>query len=140
MARAYLTLEQVKQMPAEDLRAHWQRLYRIQAPALAPDVLRLAIAYRLQAQRHGQLSRTAKSILHSGPSTGDGAPKRDARLLTPGTRLVRDWHGVGQTVTVLENGFDYEGKHWRSLTAIARSITGTHQSGARFFGICRPQK
>jgi len=55
--------------------------------------------------------------------------------LSPGTKLIRDWHGVGHSVTVLDNGFEYDGKHWKSLTAIARHITGTKWSGPRFFGL-----
>jgi Protein of unknown function (DUF2924) len=57
------------------------------------------------------------------------------RKLTPGTRLVRDWHGLGHTVIVLDDGFEYDGKHWRSLTAIAKAITGTAWNGPRFFGL-----
>jgi hypothetical protein len=57
------------------------------------------------------------------------------RKLTPGTRLVRDWHGVGHTVIVLEDSFEFDGRHWKSLTAIARAITGTHWNGPRFFGL-----
>lgn len=63
-----------------------------------------------------------------------------ARKLTPGTRLVRDWHGVGHTVTVLEQGFAYGGKEWRSLSAIAKTITGAHWSGPRFFGLTAGHK
>ena len=67
---------------------------------------------------------------------GEGAvPKPLPRKLTPGTRLVRDWHGVGHTVIVLESGFEYDGKHWKSLTAIAKVITGAHWNGPRFFGL-----
>lgn len=55
--------------------------------------------------------------------------------LSPGTKLVRDWHGVGHTVTVLEKGFDYDGKVWSSLTAIASAITGSKWNGPRFFGV-----
>lgn len=57
------------------------------------------------------------------------------RKLTPGTRLVRDWHGAGHTVTVLDDGFEYGGKRWKSLTAIAKAITGAHWNGPRFFGL-----
>jgi hypothetical protein len=49
--------------------------------------------------------------------------------------LVRDWHSVSHTVIVLEDGFEYEGKHWKSLTAIAKAITGGHWNGPRFFGL-----
>ena len=66
----------------------------------------------------------------------DGAaPVAVPRKLTPGTRLVRDWHGTGHTVTVLEKGFAYEGREWRSLSAIAKAITGAHWNGPKFFGL-----
>jgi hypothetical protein len=60
--------------------------------------------------------------------------------LNPGTRLVRDWHGVGHNVTVLEDGFAYDGKHWPSLSAIAKAITGAHWNGPRFFGLTELRK
>ena len=62
------------------------------------------------------------------------------RKLTPGTRLVRDWHGVGHTVTVLEDGFVYDGLQWPSLSAIAKAITGAHWNGPRFFGLTERRK
>ncbi|KEZ00655.1 hypothetical protein AI27_03015 [Sphingomonas sp. BHC-A] len=62
------------------------------------------------------------------------------RKLTVGTRLVRDWHGVGHTVIVLDEGFEYKGQRWRSLTAVAKAITGTHWNGNRFFGLTEPRK
>ena len=55
--------------------------------------------------------------------------------LTPGTRLVRDWHGKGLTVVVVADGFEFDGKHWKSLTAIAKAITGAKWNGPRFFGL-----
>nr|WP_286198838.1 DUF2924 domain-containing protein [Mesorhizobium sp. BR1-1-16] len=55
--------------------------------------------------------------------------------MTPGTRLVREWHGRTHSVTVTDTGFDYAGRCYRSLTRIAREINGTHWSGPRFFGI-----
>ncbi|MBN8998663.1 MAG: DUF2924 domain-containing protein, partial [Rhizobiales bacterium] len=55
--------------------------------------------------------------------------------LLPGARLLREWHGKTHVVTVVEEGFDYAGKRYRSLTEIAREITGTHWSGPRFFGL-----
>jgi hypothetical protein len=54
-----------------------------------------------------------------------------------GTTLVRQWHGHAHTVLVREDGFDYEGQHYRSLTVIAKRITGAHWSGPRFFGLTK---
>lgn len=54
-----------------------------------------------------------------------------------GTRLVREWNGIEHTVTVLRDGFEFEGRKYKSLSAIARAITGTRWNGRRFFGIAR---
>ncbi|MCZ8172425.1 MAG: DUF2924 domain-containing protein, partial [Brevundimonas sp.] len=62
------------------------------------------------------------------------------RKLTPGTRLVRDWRGVGHTVVVLDDGFEYDRKHWKSLTAIAKAITGNQWNGPLFFGLAERKK
>jgi Protein of unknown function (DUF2924) len=72
---------------------------------------------------------------------GEGDSTRPVpRKLTPGTRLVRDWRGVGHTVTVVADGFEYDGKHWKTLTAVARAITGAHWNGPLFFGLTRRAK
>ena len=146
------SLDQLETMPLVGLKAEWARLHGAPAPALSADLLRLGIAYRLQEQRRGGLSREAKSILRQAAraravvsagtdaEVGEGAAATRSkhptpRKLTPGTRLVRDWHGVGHTVTVLEQGFAYAGREWRSLSAIAKAITGAHWNGPRFFGL-----
>jgi len=133
----YLTLDRLENLPSGVLKNEWVRRYGAPAPNISPDLLRLGLGYRLQEQRLGGLSRETRSLLRQvAMSAYGGEPHRSPpRKLTPGTRLVRDWHGVGHTVTVMENGFEYGGKTWRSLTAIARSITGTHWNGPRFFGL-----
>lgn len=135
--RAYVTLERLASMPVDELKAEWARRFAAPTPSLSPDLLRLGIAYRLQEQKLGGLSRSTRSLLRqaaAGASSGDDR-KPLPRKLTPGTRLVRDWHGVGHTVTVLDDGFEYDGERWKSLTAIAKAITGTHWNGPRFFGL-----
>jgi len=139
--RAYVTLDRLAEMPTEELRAEWARRYAAPAPNLSPDQLRLGIGYRLQEQKLGGLTRSTRTLLRrmaarSPEDTPEGPPPRK---LTPGTRLVRDWHGVGHTVTVLEDGFEYDGRSWRSLTAIAKAITGSQWNGPRFFGLSGPK-
>lgn len=150
--RPKTSIDQLATMALADLKREWGRLFGAPAATLSADLLRLALAYRLQEQSQGGLSREAKAILRQAARArsvasagtdaefGEGAattcgrqPVR--RKLTPGTRLVRDWHGVGHTVTVLEQGFAYDGKEWRSLSAIAKAITGAHWNGPRFFGL-----
>jgi hypothetical protein len=70
---------------------------------------------------------------------GDVTRDRVARL-KPGATLVREWHGEEHTVVVTEDGFEWRGLHWRSLSAIAREITGVRWSGPRFFGLNRKNR
>lgn len=138
---AYATLDRLVVMTADELRVEWVRRYAAPTPNLSPDLLRLGLAYRLQERRLGGVSRSTKTILRQlAALPKDGVRKgQPPRKLTIGTRLVRDWHGVGHTVTVLENGFEYAGQQWRSLTAIAKAITGSHWNGPRFFGLAGPK-
>ncbi len=135
--RVYNTLDRLADMTADELKVEWARRYAAPTPNLSPDLLRLGIAYRQQEQRLGGVSRSTKTILRQlAAPPNDGVRKGPPpRKLTIGTRLVRDWHGAGHTVTVLENGFEYHGQQWRSLTAIAKAITGSHWNGPRFFGL-----
>lgn len=135
---AAITLEQLPSLSGDELRQAWARCHGTPAPNLAPELLRLGIAYRLQEKRRGGISRETARILRQVSKNGQPAatgPVAPPRKLTPGTRLVRDWHGVGHMVIVLEDGFEYDGRSWRSLTAIAKAITGTHWNGPRFFGL-----
>lgn len=134
MARQYLTLAQLPQLSLEQLRREWARHYGAPAPALSLDLLRLGLGYRMQERRFGGLSRYARQVLSAGGEKGRQVVCTPVRL-TAGTRLVRDWHGVGHTVAVLDDGFEYDGKRWRSLTAIAFAITGSKRSGPEFFGL-----
>ncbi len=138
MARAtHMTLERLHSLPLDELRSEWALRIGAPTPNVSAELLRLGLGHRLQEQRLGGLSRTTRSLLRhmaarpSEPGNSSPAPRK----LTPGTRLVRDWHGVGHTVTVLDDGFEYEGQRWKSLTAIAKVITGTHWNGPRFFGL-----
>jgi len=135
--RPYLNLARVSEISGEELKAEWARRYGAPAPNLSPELLRLGISYRLQEQKHGGISRGTRTLLRQVVArAGEGGDKKPMpRKLTPGTRLVRDWHGDGHTVIVLADGFEYDGQHWKTLTAVARAITGTHWNGPRFFGL-----
>ena len=140
--RASIALDGLAKMTTGELKAEWAQRYGAPAPNLSPELLRLGIAYRLQEHRLGGVSRSTKSLLRQlGALPKEGERKGPPpRKLTIGTRLVRDWHGAGHTVTVLKNGFEYDGKQWRSLTAIAKAITGSHWNGPRFFGLTDPKR
>ena len=134
-----LPLDRLEELSIAELREEWARSHGAPTPNLSSNLLRLGIAHRLQEKRHGGISRETKRILLQTSRSANLGSERSAsppqRKLTPGTRLVRDWHGTGHTVTVLDKGFEYDGQVWRSLTAIAKAITGTHRNGPRFFGL-----
>jgi hypothetical protein len=121
-----------------ELRIEWRRLYRATPPTrLSRDLLLRGAAYKLQEQVYGGLtSQTARRLrlLTSDPNKVRAAFS-PAPELKPGTRLVREWHGRTHSVIAVEGGFDYEGERYRSLSEIARRITGSHRSGPLFFGL-----
>jgi hypothetical protein len=126
-------------MDAEHLRAEWRRLYRALPPSrLGRELLLLGVACKLQEQVHGGLSAGSTRRLAELATTmsdgGDLVRSRAVRL-RQGAKLVREWHGETVTVLVLEDGFEWQGNRWRSLSRIAREITGTRWSGPRFFGM-----
>lgn len=135
--RPYLTLDRLAELGGDALKGEWARRYDAPAPNLSPELLRLGIGYKLQEERLGGLARSTRSLLRQlAARAAEPEPKTPMpRKLTPGTRLVRDWHGIGHTVIVLEDGFEYDGQRWGSLTAIAKAITGSHWNGPRFFGL-----
>ncbi len=126
-------------LDAVDLRAEWRRLYRSHPPLhIRRDLLVLAIAWKLQEKVHGGLTAAQKrklaGIAEDLRQNGDLSGSRAIRM-KPGLRLVREWRGETHDVLVLEDGFEWYGKRRRSLSAIAREITGTRWSGPLFFGL-----
>lgn len=130
-------LASLTELSHRELKEEWERLFGAPAPAISSEQLRLGVAHKLQEQRLGGLSREVRALLkrcaNAEARMNDAAPV--PRNPTAGTKLVRDWHGVGHTVTVLDKGFEYDGRHWNSLTAIAKAITGSHRNGPNFFGL-----
>lgn len=125
-------------MTPRELRAKWALVYGEPAPSgFAPDLLARAIAYRLQEKGQGGLPSPILRVIRKGQVelTQAGALRDQPLALRPGTRLTRDWHGKTHHVTVTKEGFDYADQAYRSLTAIARAITGAGWSGPRFFGL-----
>ena len=122
------------------VRAEWRRLYRSEPPRISRDLLLRGIAYRRQELEHGGLGKTTrrklKTLAKMFRTTGRVSPD-PGLALKPGARLVREWHGRTHTVTVTEDGFEYAGTSYASLSKIAKKITGTHWSGPRFFGLVR---
>jgi hypothetical protein len=126
------------------LRSRWQGIFQRAAPAhLTQHLLFAVIAYRLQADRFGDLDHATRQML-DGLVAKDAGPALSARLasfdqkrakLTPGTVLVREWDRQSQRVMVLANGFAWNGQTYDSLSKVAFAITGTRWNGPRFFGL-----
>lgn len=116
----------------------WVQAYGRPPPkGLSRRLLEFAIAYHLQAKSIGGLSVATKRRLRQlarSPSEPDQAPPSARPALRSGSRLVREWHGTTHTVDATDSGFLYKGHYYRSLSEVARAITGAHWSGPRFFG------
>ena len=126
------------------LRARWQSVVQRQASAhLTRHLLFAVIAYRIQADRLGDLDHETKQVLDRTAAKETG-PAMSARLasfdqkrteLTPGTVLVREWDRQSQRVMVMADGFAWNGQTYDSLSKVAFAITGTRWNGPRFFGL-----
>lgn len=121
-----------------ELRREWRRLHGMQPPkSLSRDLLLRGITYKIQERAFGGLSKSVIRKLSEAPSNV-------VRQTTPvrvkvGTRLVREWNGQTHTVLVHADGVEWRGKLYRSLSVVARKITGAHWSGPRFFGLTTKQ-
>jgi hypothetical protein len=118
----------------------WQKLYRRPAPVgLRRELLIPFLAYRIQENTYGGLKPSTRAELRRiarllEPSRGPAKRPVRARL-KPGTRIVRTWRGAAHEIFVAESGFEYQSTTYRSLSEIARKITGTRWSGPAFFGL-----
>jgi len=131
-------ITRLEQLTLESLREEWRRLHQTPPPKrLSRDILLRGITFKMQESAFGGWSKVlGRNLQASGPSTTSPSAERSPRVsFKPGTRLVREWHGVTHTVVVLENGVEWRGKRYRSLSVVAREITGAHWSGPRFFGL-----
>jgi hypothetical protein len=125
-------------LTSQQLREEWRRVYRSQPPRLSRDLLIRTIAYRMQEFAFGGPSKATLRKLQTLTKDveANGSLALDAgQRVRPGMRLVREWHGRTHTVMVTEQGFEFAGKTYPSLSQIARAITGAHWSGPRFFGL-----
>lgn len=131
-------IARLEQLTLDALREEWRRLYQVPPPRrLSRDILSRGISYKLQENAFGGLSKgIRRSLQPSGTSAISAAAEPPAQpIFKPGTRLVREWHGVTHTVIILADGVEWRGKKYRSLSVVAREITGAHWSGPRFFGL-----
>ena len=115
------------------LRERWVRLTARPVPRISPAMLRLALAWEIQARAYGGLSRETRRTLDQL-----AAAKTRTSPVTPGMRLVREWAGKVHVVIVGDDGvIRWNERDWGSLSEVARAITGTRWSGPAFFGLKR---
>lgn len=133
------------QMPMAELAAMWEELFQAKAPKYNKLFLVKRLAYRLQEIAYNvdggliekRLEQYAKESLSENLRKTRG---KGIHMPATGTKLVRIHNGVEHRVTVLNKGFEYNGAHYRSLSHIAREITGTNWSGPNFFGLVRKNR
>ena len=134
-------LDQLPGMRVVDLRIRYRELFRAEPPkAFGPDLLRRSIAHRIQERAYGGLSREHQRLLDQLVKAARAKPNGRLELprrIKPGSELVRTWNRHTYRVVVLEGGFAYEGRTYKSLSEIASEITGTNWNGPRFFGLRR---
>jgi hypothetical protein len=138
-------LDHLAVMPIVELRLTWAKLFRKDPPkSFGPDLLRRSIAHRIQEKAYGGLSRAAQRLLDQAMKSFAAKPNGKivlARRIKPGSVLVREWKGKSHRVTVLADGFLYDGHTYSNLSEIAVLITGTRWNGPRFFGLrTKPQE
>lgn len=134
-------LAALKSADIADLKRQWRELCGTEPPPYNRKFLESRLAYRIQELAYGGLKPETVARLEALGEQLDGGNVVLRRIRAgedrpiAGTRLVREWQGVQHTVTVLPDGFEYEGRPYRSLSAIARAITGTRWNGWSFFGL-----
>ena len=132
----------LKATPTPDLRTIWRDLFETDPPRQNRRFLESRLAYRIQELEYGELKPTIVERLEALGEELDGGNvevrkrRTDDRPIA-GTRLIREYQGVEHCATVLADGFEYQGRPYKSLSAIARAITGTRWNGWVFFGIRR---
>ena len=137
MTRIADALTALATMSPAQLNDKWVEVEGLSPSALPAALLRRLLAQRLQERRFGGLSATVVRKLERA-GRGEIAPsQRQAVPLTSGARLVREWNGQTIAVEVRANGFWWKDQLWRSLSEVAREVTGAHWSGPRFFGLTR---
>lgn len=129
-------LETLRDISRRDLIELWELAGQGSLPGKTstPFLARL-LAYEVQSNKKGGLRKRTRSALSA--ISLNGVPETSVRTATAGTRLVREWNGVRHMVDITKHGVIYRGKTYRSLSAVAREITGARWSGPRFFGMRR---
>ena len=133
-------LAALKSTPTPDLKKQWRELFDTEPPPYNRRFLESRLAYRIQELTYGGLKPATIERLEALGEQLDGGNITLRRIRADdkpiaGTRLIREWQGAEHTVTVLNDGYEWQGRPYRSLSAIARAITGTRWNGWVFFGL-----
>ncbi|MCP5399858.1 MAG: DUF2924 domain-containing protein [Sphingomonas sp.] len=133
-------LAALKTMTVKELKAEWSKLMGSEAPNNSSQFMIQRLSYRIQELAFGGMSKPLVRTLDALADEYEGKKVRKSVIADPrnpiiGTRLIREWNGTEHTVTVLKDGFDWQGQRFKSLSAIAKTITGTSWNGYRFFGL-----
>jgi hypothetical protein len=133
-------LAALKTMSTPDLRKEWRRLFETEPPVFNRRYIESRLAYRVQELAYGGLKPQTVERLEAIAEQLDGGDPLRRKLRadprpTAGTRLIREWQGVEHCVTVRDEGYEYQGRPYKSLSAVARAITGTRWNGWVFFGL-----
>lgn len=123
-----LTMEEIKPL--------WHKYFDNDPVRFQRDFMVRRIAYRIQAMAYGGMPKTLRNKLKRLAEGGQETVQEQVQL-TPGTRLMREYKGERIHVAVLENGFEFKGKRYQSLSAIASELMGSRTSGPKFFGLLR---
>jgi len=130
----------LKAMKTPELKAQWRELFDSEPPPFNRRYLESRLAYRIQELAYGGLKpETIRRLERLGEEL-DGGDRSKSRIradLKPiaGTRLIREWQGVEHVVTVTADGYEWQGRPYKSLSSVARAITGTRWNGWVFFGL-----
>ena len=132
--RVLAQIAALQRMDANDLRKQWEVMIGTSPPGSAAS-LRQRLIHRIQELAYGGLAPAVKATLEkvARRDTGEERPAEKASI--PGTRFIREWRDQRHEVTAVADGFEYLGKRYRSLTAVAKAITGQHRNGHEFFGL-----
>jgi hypothetical protein len=134
-------LAALKTTPTAALKQQWRDLFETEPPLYNRRYLESRLAYRIQELAFGGLKPEAIERLEALADQIDGGAgkgkTRGHEQPVTGTRLIREWQGVEHCVTVRDDDFEYQGRPYKSLSAVAREITGTRWNGPLFFGLRR---
>ena len=137
-------IQELQNKNTSDLQQLWRDYFQSDPPPYRGGFLRRALAYRIQELTYGGLDSKAERKLNAMIEEEQGKKtkrsKRPPTIPVAGTRLVREWRGQRYEIVVLTDGFEYGGRKWNSLTAIAQHIRGSHWNGLVFFGLRKKEK